>query len=108
MKQNYKIFAFIFLLLTLLFIWNVMLYTKNKDFIKVNALTGAKSMVVLDVDSNRVLLSQNPNEQLAMASTTKIMTAIVAIEESEDLNEIVKIDDRAVGIEGTSIYLQKK
>jgi len=107
MKQNYKIFAVIFLLLTLLFLWNVLLYTKNKDFIKVNALTGAKSMVVMDVDSNRVLLSQNANEQLAMASTTKIMTAIVAIEESSDLNEIVKINDKAVGIEGTSIYLQK-
>ena len=107
MKQNYKIFAVIILLLTILFLWNVMIYTKNKDFIRVNALTGAKSMVVMDVDSNRVLLSQNPNEQLAMASTTKIMTAIVAIEESSDLNEIVKINDKAVGIEGTSIYLQK-
>jgi D-alanyl-D-alanine carboxypeptidase (penicillin-binding protein 5/6) len=64
-------------------------------------------MVVMDVDSGRVLLSQNKNEQLAMASTTKIMTAIVAIEESKNLDELVKINDKAVGIEGTSIYLQK-
>lgn len=95
------------LLLTMLYLFNLLLYHNQTELIKVSAFTGAKSMVVMDVDSSRVLLKQNMNEQLAMASTTKIMTAIVAIENCSDLNELVKIHDKAVGIEGTSIYLKK-
>ena len=41
---------------------------------------------------------------MGMASTTKIMTALV-VADSCDLNESVKIDARAVGVEGSSIYL---
>ena len=41
-----------------------------------------------------------------MASTTKIMTAIVTIE-NLDLDRIVAVDDRAIGIEGSSIYLKQ-
>ena len=43
---------------------------------------------------------------MPMASTTKIMTAIVAIEKL-DLNKSVKVADVAVGVEGSSMYLQK-
>lgn len=42
-----------------------------------------------------------------MASTTKIFTALTVLENCENLEEIVQVDDRAVGIEGTSIYLRK-
>lgn len=45
------------------------------------------------------------DERHAMASTTKIMTALVALENSE-LDRIVKISDKAVGIEGSSVYLK--
>lgn len=41
-----------------------------------------------------------------MASTTKIATAITVIEHCPDLDEKVEIDSRAVGVEGTSIYLR--
>lgn len=67
----------------------------------------AKSGIVIEQNSKRVLMQKNMNEQLAMASTTKIMTALVAIENTADLDEIFLIDNRAVGIEGTSIYLKK-
>jgi D-alanyl-D-alanine carboxypeptidase (penicillin-binding protein 5/6) len=109
MKPNTKLFLAVMLLLTIMFLWNVMMYHKNADIIRVNAMsiTGAKAMVVMDVDSKRVLLSKNKSEQMPMASTTKIMTAILAIEESDNLDEMVQINDNAVGIEGTSIYLRK-
>ena len=42
-----------------------------------------------------------------MASTTKIMTAITAIENCKDLDEKFEISPKAVGISGTSLYLRK-
>lgn len=67
---------------------------------------GAKSAVVVDAGSGRVLFEKNKDDRLAMASTTKVMTAIVAIENTENLDEVFATDNRAVGIEGTSIYLK--
>ena len=42
--------------------------------------TSARAAVIMDVNSNRVLYSKNMHEKLPMASTTKIMTTLVAIE----------------------------
>ena len=67
----------------------------------------AKAGVVIEQNSKRVLLQKNMDERLPMASTTKIMTALIALENTEDLDEIFETDNRAVGIEGTSIYLKK-
>jgi len=67
----------------------------------------AQSAVLIDAHDDTILMGQLPNTRLPMASTTKIMTAIVAIENS-DLNKIVKVSDKAVGVEGSSIYLRKE
>lgn len=67
----------------------------------------AKGAVVIEAGSKRVLLEKDKDIRLPMASTTKIMTAIVAIENTSDLDEVFDVDNRAVGIEGTSIYLRK-
>lgn len=69
--------------------------------------SSALSMCVLEANSKRVLLSKEMDKQLPMASTTKIMTALVALENCNNLDEKFNIDNRASGIEGTSIYLQK-
>lgn len=66
----------------------------------------ARAMCVMETNSKRVLYSKNHDEKLAMASTTKIMTAITAIESGVDLDEVFEISPKAVGIEGTSIYLK--
>ena len=65
----------------------------------------ARSAVLLDARSDRVIYEKNKDEPMPMASTTKIMTAIVVLE-SCPLDKIVKIDERSVGIEGSSIYLK--
>jgi D-alanyl-D-alanine carboxypeptidase (penicillin-binding protein 5/6) len=67
----------------------------------------AKAMAVIEKDSGRLLYQKNSSQKLAMASTTKIMTALVALKNCKDLDERFKVDDRAVGIEGTSLYLHK-
>ncbi|MCR8843009.1 D-alanyl-D-alanine carboxypeptidase [Paenibacillus sp. SC116] len=67
--------------------------------------TGAKAFALIDVTTGRILHSDNGETRLPMASTTKIMTAIVALE-SGKLNDKVKTSKRAVGKEGSSIYLR--
>lgn len=57
--------------------------------------------VVIDQDSGRVLYSKNGDKLLPMASTTKIMTAIVAIEKG-NLNDIVTISKRAAMVSGST------
>lgn len=72
----------------------------------VEADTGARSAVLMDVRTGRVLYHKNMDEKLAMASTTKIMTTLVALE-SGRLNETVKVDRRSTLVEGSSIYLKE-
>lgn len=66
----------------------------------------ADSAVLIDAKTGRVIYSLNHNLRRPMASTTKIMTALLAIEYGE-LDSIVKVKANAVGVEGSSIYLKK-
>jgi len=67
--------------------------------------TNAKASALIDVTSGRLLSSENGDTPMRIASLTKIMTAIVAIEHGQ-LKENVKTGIRAAGKEGSSIYLQ--
>ena len=69
--------------------------------------TSAKAIAVVEQNSKRLLYSKNCDLELAMASTTKIVTAITVLENCSSLDEPFEIDDRAVGVPGTSIYLRK-
>ncbi len=71
------------------------------------AQTSAKAMCVMEAGSKRMLYNKNQSEKLPMASTTKIMTAITAIENCDDLDKTFEISPKSVGISGTSIYLRK-
>ena len=66
----------------------------------------AKGAVLIDGDSGRVLFGQNENEQLPMASTTKVMTTLIALENA-DLDEEVTAGKNAAGVPGTSLYLSE-
>ncbi len=68
--------------------------------------TSARSAVLYQPETETFLYSKNAEERLPMASTTKIMTALVAIENSEP-DELVAIDDSAIGVEGSSAYLRR-
>lgn len=67
--------------------------------------SSSKSAILMEENSERILYNKNSDEPLPMASTTKIMTAIVAIEYG-NLDDIVVIDDETPYIEGSSIYLK--
>ena len=64
----------------------------------------ARSAILIDAYSGTVIGAKNPDEKMSMASTTKIMTALVAIENA-DISQTVSISPCAVGVEGSSIYL---
>ncbi|CAI6057433.1 D-alanyl-D-alanine carboxypeptidase family protein [Cohnella sp. JJ-181] len=67
--------------------------------------THAKAAALIDVASGRLLYSFQGDEPMLIASTTKIMTAIIAIEQS-DLDDMVTVSSSAAGKEGSSIYLK--
>ncbi len=64
----------------------------------------AKAAVLIDADSGRVMFEKNAELRLPMASTTKIMTALVALELGNP-DDNVTVTRESVGVEGSSIYL---
>ena len=68
--------------------------------------TSAKACVIIDQRSGRILLEHNANAPLPMASTTKVMTALMAIEWG-NLDDPVTASRNAFGVPGTSIYLSQ-
>ncbi|NFE95189.1 D-alanyl-D-alanine carboxypeptidase family protein [Clostridium botulinum] len=72
--------------------------SKLKDNFRVNA----RCAIALDRESKEVLFEQNAYEIVPMASTTKILTAIIAIEQG-DLNKKVVISKNAASIRGSKV-----
>lgn len=71
----------------------------------VSADVYADGYCLVDMDTLAVLSQSDAHEHLPMASTTKIMTAIVALENG-DIDAVVTIPKQAVGVEGSSVYLK--
>ena len=65
----------------------------------------AGSYALIEAESGRLLCGSNENKKLPMASTTKIMTAVLAIENSNP-DDIVTVSNNAANTEGSSIYLK--
>jgi len=67
--------------------------TRMQDFIDITA----ESAIVMDYDTKRILLEKNSDRMMYPASTTKMLSAIVAIENIPDINETVTISESASG-----------
>ena len=72
--------------------------------VPVSAISAEKAML-LDAATGRVIYEKNADDRSLIASTTKIMTALVVCEQCNVLDR-VRIPEEAVGIEGSSVYLQ--
>ncbi len=72
--------------------------------LKTNAIS-AQSYVVMDLDSKQVLEGSNIHEQKLIASITKIMTCIIAIENG-NLSESITVDEDVLKTIGSSIYIE--
>ena len=71
---------------------------------KINALS-AQSYIVMDYDSGRILDGSNINTKKMIASTTKIMTCIIALENSNPNMEI-EVDKDVLKAYGSAIYIE--
>lgn len=91
-----RIFTFIFAL--------ALMFSFCKDASAEQISVSAQSAILIETSSDKIVYEKNAYAKLPMASTTKIMTALCAIENSYT-NKIVEVDKRAVGTEGSSIYL---
>lgn len=67
----------------------------------------AVSAILLDTKTSQILFAKNMHNKRPPASTTKILTAIVAIEEG-NLNDLVTVSKKAAYQEGSSIYLKEE
>ncbi len=78
----------------------------NGPFANANALaTPSVAECVIEVSSHRFLSENNADNILPMASTTKILTAIMIIDDC-NLDEIITVPKQAEGTEGSSVYLR--
>lgn len=94
-----KLLSVISIFLILLFLFPI--------FIPVSAemSISAQSACLIEAESGKAIYSKNADKRMHMASTTKVMTAIVAIESGISLDTIFKTPVEAVGVEGSSVYL---
>jgi len=65
----------------------------------------SSSLAAMDIESGRVFYAQKASEKRLIASTTKLMTAILAIE-SNQLTDIVEAKEEVLTIYGSNIYLE--
>ena len=70
------------------------------------AAVSAQKAYVLDAVSGRMLYEKNADQHSLIASTTKIMTALIVCEQCNVLDRM-RIPKEAVGIEGSSMYLKR-
>lgn len=88
-------------------------YFDNIDLTSLEASTptssvptlNSKSAVIIERSTGSILFGKNENEKRKMASTTKIMTAIVVLENVKDLSEIVTVSKNAANIGGSRLGL---
>ncbi len=69
------------------------------------AATESRAECVVEISSRRILQEKGEANPLPMASTTKILTAIIIIDDC-NLDEEITIPQEAVGVEGSSVYLK--
>ncbi|MBA4495651.1 D-alanyl-D-alanine carboxypeptidase family protein [Paenactinomyces guangxiensis] len=102
MKRLFRIiiFCFIFVLL-----FPAGLNDARAEPLPPDLAEGAQSAILMDAVSGRVLYEKEADKEMLIASLTKIMTAIVAIENGK-MDELVTVGPNAVGVEGSSIYLK--
>ncbi|MDR3206790.1 MAG: D-alanyl-D-alanine carboxypeptidase, partial [Oscillospiraceae bacterium] len=68
--------------------------------------TSARCAVLLDVQSGRFLYEREPQTPMLIASTTKMMTALVVLKNAR-LGDVVTVAKAQTGVEGSSMYLRE-
>jgi D-alanyl-D-alanine carboxypeptidase (penicillin-binding protein 5/6) len=99
MRKCRKPFIFLFLFML------IIAYLPQKANAAISLAVNAKSAILIEQKSGRILFEKDANTKRRIASITKIMTAILAIE-SGKMNNYVKVSEHATRAEGSSVYLK--
>lgn len=75
-----------------------------KKITAVEPIINADAAIIVDFDSGEVLYEKNANEKLQIASITKLMTALVALDEG-NLDDVVTVSGQAARTEGSKVWL---
>ena len=96
----------IFIIFLVFVFFNSFIYLSFADY-DINSLStlNSRSCIVFDRNSQMVLYGKNEQQKVKMASTTKIMTAIVVIENS-DMNDIVQVSKKSASTGGSRLGLR--
>lgn len=78
--------------------------TLSDDALQALPQVSAESAILIETSTASIVGMKNADQRMPMASTTKIMTALVAIEHG-NIAKTVSISPGAVGVEGSSVYL---
>lgn len=101
-----KIYLLLILLLfSILIIVLTSKFTQKNEIVASTYYDNSVSSIVMDQRTKRILYENNSNKRMLPASTTKILTCIVAIE-NYDLDSLVIIKKEMLQVEGSSIYLE--
>ncbi len=92
--------------LLLLFVVSVLLGTFSNVFSVTANAEASSAEMAMELTTGEILSQSNAEVKLPMASTTKVMTAIIIIEDC-NLEESFIVPEESVGVEGSSIYLRK-
>ncbi len=76
---------------------------KKKIDAKDLTLNDAEAAVIIDVQSGEILFGKNENTKRAIASTTKILTAMVLVDQVRDRDLAIEIPEDVLSIEGTRV-----
>ena len=93
-----------------IFLYNLMMYMKKIIFIliiifNINVMAST-STIVMDTETNRIIYQNNAYEKKLIASTTKIMTFVVAYEYAKDYLDLeIEAGSEILKMYGTSIYI---
>lgn len=95
---------FIVLLCTAIMCFNISVYAENE------VETDAKSVILMEASTGNILYEQNPDEQLPIASVTKVMTMLLIMEAVDNgtitLDDMVSVSENAMSYGGSTMFLE--
>lgn len=98
--HNHRFFFILLLLFALLYEFSMPLTAAEPENLH------AAAAVLMDAESGRVLFEKNGTEKLPMASTTKIMTLLIALENA-DPDGIVTVSSRAASMPEVKLHIRE-
>lgn len=79
--------------------------TENKDKSQAEPSVSAQAFILYCADNGQIIYSKNENDKMKPASTTKLMTTLLALEEADSSNKVVTFSKDMIA-EGSSIYMK--